>query len=114
MLILKKTLSLIGVASFYLESLFYDLDDPFEYIAPIVSPNGTSAGKLRVKLARISGFLPLTEEEFSPDHVDNELTVRVEIVQAIGLSPTLAHFVECQYIFPGTEEGMVQSHIAVS
>ena len=75
--------SLIGVASFYLESLFYDLDDPFEYIAPIVSPNGTSAGKLRVKLARISGFLPLTEEEISPDQIDNEgrtpliITVRV-------------------------------------
>ena len=27
--------SLIGVASFYLESLFYDLDEPFEYVAPI-------------------------------------------------------------------------------
>ena len=102
--------SLIGVASFYLESLFYDLDDPFEYKAPIVSPNGTSAGKLCVKLARISGFLPLTEEEISPDQIDNELTVRVEIVQALGLSPTLAHFVECQYVFPGTEEGKYDSY----
>ena len=101
---------MIGVASFYLESLFYDLDDPFEYKAPIVSPNGTSAGKLCVKLARISGFLPLTEEEISPDQIDNELTVRVEIVQALGLSPTLAHFVECQYVFPGTEEGMYGSY----
>ena len=55
-------------------------------------------------MARISGFLPLTEEEMSPDQVDNELTVQVELVQAIGLSPTLAHFVECQYIFPGTDE----------
>ena len=96
--------SLIGVASFYLESLFYDLDEPFEYVAPIVSPNGTSAGKLAVRMARISGFLPLTEEEISPDQVDNELTVQVELVQALGLSPTLAHFVECQYVFPGTEE----------
>ena len=96
--------SLIGVASFYLESLFYDLDEPFEYVAPIVSPNGTSAGKLAVRMARISGFLPLTEEEMSPDQIDNELTVQVELVQALGLSPTLAHFVECQYVFPGTEE----------
>ena len=93
--------SLIGVASFYLESLFYDLDEPFEYVAPIVSPNGTSAGKLALRMERVSGFLPLTEEKYQ---ADSELTVRVELVKALGLSPTLAHFVECQYTFPGTGE----------
>ena len=58
--------SLIGVASFYLESLFYNLRQPFEYTAPIVSPNGKEAGKLRVKLERISGRL------LTPGHEDED------------------------------------------
>ena len=36
----------------------------------------------------------------SPD----DLTIKIEICDAIGLSPTLAHFVECQYTFPGSSE----------
>jgi len=99
--------SLIGVASFYLESLFYNLRAPFEYTAPIVSPNGKEAGKLRVRLERISGRILVpdeydTDEDASPSADD--LTISIEIVEAIGLSPTLAHFVECQYTFPGTGE----------
>ena len=61
-------------------------------------------------MSNLPEFLPLTEEEISPDLIDNELTVRVEIVQVLGLSPTLAHFVECQYVFPGTEEGKYDSY----
>ena len=49
--------SLIGVASFYLESLFYNLGTSFDYTAPIVSTNGKEAGKLRVRLQRLSGKL---------------------------------------------------------
>lgn len=100
--------TLVGVASFYLESLFYDLNQPFDYTSPIVSPNGSSAGKLRVRLERIAGriLVPEDEEYFSPaltpSESSDEITVRVEVIEAIKLSPTLAHFVECQYQFPGT------------
>lgn len=105
--------SLIGVASFYLESLFYNLRAPFEYIAPIVSPNGKEAGKLRVRLERISGRMLVPEDDDDTDYEDasptsDDLTISIEIVEAIGLSPTLAHFVECQYTFPGTGQGQIQ------
>ena len=82
--------SLIGVASFYLESLFYNLRAPFEYTAPIVSPNGKEAGKLRVRLERISGRV-LVDDDDVTDYDDaspngDDITVCVEIVEAIGLS----------------------------
>ena len=104
--------SLIGVASFYLESLFYNLHAPFEYTAPIVSPNGKEAGKLRVRMERIAGRILMPEDDdldaasddLSPTQIEPDLKIRVELVEAIGLSPTLAHFVECQYTFPGTGE----------
>ena len=102
--------SLVGVASFYLESLFYDLNQPFEYTSPIVSPNGTSAGKLSVRIERIAGriLVPEDEEDYSavstPSTESNEITVVVEVLEAAKLSPTLAHFVECQYTFPGTNK----------
>ena len=47
---------------------------------------------------------PISVESDEDSPSSDDLTIKIEICDAIGLSPTLAHFVECQYTFPGTVE----------
>ena len=105
--------NLIGVASIYLSCLLSDVG--FEYSAPVLSQDGKVAGKLLVQLKRIAGSFPqdrvvqangIAASSSSSTHTSVEesrmpITVRLQVKSVVGLPPALAHFVFCQYSFPG-------------
>ena len=105
--------NLIGVASVYLSCLLSDVR--FEYSAPVLSQDGKVAGKLLVELTRIKGSFPqdrvgqangIAASSSSSTHTSVEesrmpITVRMQVKSVVGLPPALAHFVFCQYSFPG-------------
>jgi hypothetical protein len=49
------------------------------------------------------------DDENSP--TEEPLKIQVEVVETIGLSPTLAHFVQCSYSFPQSAQKIVISPI---
>jgi kinesin family protein 13 len=124
--------SLVGVANFYLSTLFHGV--AFEYYAPIISQNGTVAGKLLVEIQKLAGAFPsdrvghcnedkdseattASVEDVSNGHssssnssgknnngASNSITVGIKIKAIVGLPPALAHFVFCEYRFWGESE----------
>jgi kinesin family protein 13 len=124
--------SLVGVANFYLSTLFHGV--AFEYYAPIISQNGTVAGKLLVEIQKLAGAFPADRvghcnedkdseattasvEDVSNGHssssnssgknnngASNSITVGIKIKAIVGLPPALAHFVFCEYRFWGESE----------
>jgi kinesin family member 13 len=116
--------TLIGVANFYLSCLFHGV--AFEYYAPIISQNGTVAGKLLVEIQKLAGSFPAdrighcsdkdSENNSGEDNnslssssknnnntsrASNTITVGIKIKAVVGLPPALAHFVFCEYRFWG-------------
>ena len=105
--------SLIGVASVYLSCLLADVG--LEYSAPILSQDGRVVGKLLVELKRIGGVFPQdrvaqasdpdpstsSSTNTSVEEARMPITVRLQVKSVVGLPPALAHFVFCQYRFPG-------------
>jgi kinesin family protein 13 len=114
--------TLIGVANFYLSCLFYGV--AFEYYAPILSQNGTVAGKLLVEIQKLAGSFPADRIGHCSDKEDSEsnsfddnslsnssknnntrashtITIGIKIKAVVGLPPALAHFVFCEYRFWG-------------
>jgi len=105
------------VANLFLACLFSDTG--LEYDAPIISRQGEVAGRLRVKLQRLRGQLNLQQlsnqlnvstndslafSETAAEASDNAtVLVRVTVVEASGLPPTLSHLVFCQYTLWGEE-----------
>ena len=111
--------TLVGVASFYLSALFHGV--AFEYYAPIISQNGTVAGKLLVEIQKLAGSFPTDRMGHCSDKDSEEtsveessvssfsknnnnassssITVGIKIKAVVGLPPALAHFVFCEYRF---------------
>jgi len=104
---------LIGVANVFLSCLFSDCG--LEYDAPVISRQGETAGRLRVKLQRLKGQLVASNMNESMATSSDASTatssldestvlVRVTVLEASGLPPALSHFVFCQYTLWGEEE----------
>ena len=105
--------NLIGVASVYLSCLLGDV--AFEYSTPVLAQDGKVAGKLLVELKRTAGTFPQdrigltngptpsssSSTKTSVEEQPQPVTVRLQVKSVVGLPPSLAHFVFCQYSFPG-------------
>ena len=120
--------NLIGVASVYLSCLLSDVG--FEYSAPVLSQDGKVAGKLLVELKRVNGSFPqdrpaaqanngIAASSSSSTHTSVEesrtpITVRLQVKSVVGLPPALAHFVFCQYSFPGDQVFLIFTLLSLS
>ena len=119
--------NLIGVASVYLSCLLSDVG--FEYSAPVLSQDGKVAGKLLVELKRVNGSFPqarqaaqanngIAASSSSSTHTSVEesrtpITVRLQVKSVVGLPPALAHFVFCQYSFPGDQVFLIFTFLEI-
>uniref|UniRef100_F6V993 Uncharacterized protein n=1 Tax=Ciona intestinalis TaxID=7719 RepID=F6V993_CIOIN len=108
----ERSQLLVGVANVFLTCLLQG--NPLRYPVPIINQHGQVAGKLLVDIQRVEGFIP-DRMLFGGDDSDSksssdskkldgkklspQITCRVTIIEAQGLSPTLSPFVECQYTF---------------
>ncbi|XP_077522240.1 kinesin heavy chain 73 isoform X2 [Amblyomma americanum] len=112
--------NLIGVANVFLEVLFHNVR--LSYHVPIISQQGEIAGRLHVEISKTDGALPDRSGDLdgsfrgslldiSDDGSGRQVTVRVAIKSAVGLPPSLANFVFCQYTFWGHTEAIVVAPI---
>ncbi|XP_064484970.1 kinesin-like protein KIF13A isoform X2 [Ornithodoros turicata] len=107
--------NLIGVANVFLEVLFHNVR--LNYHVPIISQQGEIAGRLHVEIGKVDGVLPDRGTDLdcsrgslldvSDDSSSRQITVRVSIKSAVGLPPSLANFVFCQYTFWAHAEAIV-------
>lgn len=107
--------NLIGVANVFLEVLFHNVR--LNYHVPIISQQGEIAGRLNVEIGKVDGVLPDRSSDtdslrgslldISDDGCGRQITVRVAIKSAVGLPPSLANFVFCQYTFWAHAEAVV-------
>lgn len=115
--------NLIGVANVFLEALFHNVR--LSYHVPIISQQGEIAGRLHMEISKTEGVLPDrgTDPEgsfrgslldISDDGSGRQVTVRVAIKSAVGLPPSLSHFVFCQYTFWGHAESVVVAPVEES
>ena len=105
--------TLVGVANLFLGAVFHDV--AFEHFAPILTPDGTIAGKLLLQIQRVEGTFPSdrvgqcdqdSESTSTRLSEDNRTTVglKIKIRAAVGIPPALSHFLFCQYKFYREEE----------
>ena len=112
--------SLIGVANVYLNVLKHKVK--FDYNAPIIGQEGKVCGKLLIEIEVVESLAAreetdndeLSENSSQSGQAENEIRFRLNIKSAVGVAPSLAHFVFCQYAFWGDTEMVVVPSLASS